>query len=157
MAQWVAMSNLPPEDQPPNPGLMPAPDGIAARDLASREADDPIHVGVALLNALHATGGPDRATLATLITPESRDWWGDFRAAAALVSDCGMSSKADPSMDSDRVSYVKYIRDDGQNYRATGDVMLMIRAVATLVWRPDLGGWRAHHLGDYVHPRDLPL
>ncbi|GAA1083722.1 hypothetical protein [Pseudonocardia alni] len=152
------MTNLPPEDQPPNPGLVPVEDGQAFAELDSRSHDDPIFAGIALLNALNRPSGPDRTALARLITPESSGWWGDFTAAADLVSDCGMGSNAQRAMDSDQVAYVKYFTDDNQTYQVQGgDMIMMARAVATLVWRPELGGWRAHHLGDYVHPRDLPL
>lgn len=30
------------------------------------------------------------------------------------------------------------------------------RAVATLVHRPSLGGWRVHALGDYLPPESVP-
>jgi len=51
----------------------------------------------AFLNALASPAGPDRAALALLVTPESLPTWGDFTNAAALVGDCGMTTRANSS------------------------------------------------------------
>jgi hypothetical protein len=34
--------------------------------------------------------------------------------------------------------------------------MIMARAIATLQFRPEIGRWLVHQLGDYCPPEDLP-
>ena len=148
---------LPPEDQPPNPGLVPTDDVAALlADAGPDSPENPVAVGAAFLNVLADPAGPNRAVLAHLVTPESLPAWGDFTDAAAMIGDCGMTSRANPSDTDPDVVYVKYVSSDGQNYRAASEMMIMVRAVGTLVRRPELGGWRVHGVGDYLAPDQVP-
>lgn len=150
-------SELPPEDQPTGSGLIPTDDpsaGIA--DMGPNSPDNPVAIGAAFLNLVNAPGGPDVQGLANLVTPESLSAWGDFASAAERLTGCGMTSRANPSATDPEVVYVKYVTDDGKNYTADGDIMIMARAVATLVWRPELGSWRVHGLGEYIKPEEVP-
>jgi hypothetical protein len=101
-------------------------------------------------------GMPDRELLRYLVTPESLPDWGDFSEAATLLAGCGMTSRASASMDDPDVVYIKYVTDSGQSFQVQREIMIMARAVGTLVHRPKLGGWRVHAVGDYVRPEQVP-
>ncbi len=118
--------------------------------------DNPVAVGVVFLNALTDLNGPDVRRLRDLVTPESLSAWGDFDEAAEMLSGCGMTTRADRADLDQAVAYVKYVSDKGANYVAQSEMVIMARAIGTLVHRPELGGWRVHALGDYVSPEKVP-
>lgn len=149
------MAQLPPEDQPPS--LLPASSEDAIAAMGPPGPENPVSVGAAFLAALSTPGGPDLATLQLIVTPESWPAWGDFRAVAEGLADCGMTSQANRSEDDPDVVYVKYVTDhDGVTYQAQEEMVMMLRAVGTMVHRPSLGGWRLHAVGDYVLPEQVP-
>lgn len=151
--------DLPPEDRPPNPGLVPTDDEQGAfEDAGPISPENPVAVGGAFLSFLFDPGGPNKEHLELVVTPESLPSWGDFTETADLLQNCGMSTRATPAQTDERVVYVKYITDhDGQTYQVQGDdVVIMARAVATLVYRPELGGWRIHGVGEYLLPEQVP-
>lgn len=153
-----AVHTLPSDDQSPTPGLVPVDDEVAAAvDLGSISTDNPVAVAAAFLAAVCKEGGPDLPVLRLLVTPESLPAWGDFSQTVNMLTDCGIASRANPS-DDPEVVYAKYVADrDGQNYQVQGgDILLMVRAVATLVRRWDLGGWRVHGVGQYIRPVEVP-
>lgn len=150
------VTQLPPEDLPPEPGLVPAAPEEALADVGPISFANPVAVGGAFLAALDRPDGPNVAFLIELVTPESRSAWRDFAEAAELLAGCGLTSRASPSDDPD-VVYVKYVTDhDEQTLRASQEMVIMARAVATLVRRPALGGWRVHAVGEYLKPEQVP-
>jgi hypothetical protein len=120
--------------------------------------NSPVAVGVTFINALyHDRGRPNLYVLQQLVTPESVPAWGDFRSTAERLKGCGAGSMASPSMDDPDVVYFKFITDhDGVTYQAQEDMIIMTRAVATLVRRPSLGGWRIHGVGEPLRPETVP-
>ncbi len=148
-------TQLPPEDQPPGQGLIPASDSEVLADvLAQNPPDGPWAAGLAFHAALTHDDGPQLDVLGTLVTPESLAAWGDFSAARELLADTGMTSRADRPAPG--VAYVKFVSDPGQGLKADADTPIMARAVATLQFRPESGRWLVHQLGDYCLPEDLP-
>ena len=152
---FVTKQQLPPEDQPPGQGLIPASEQEAFADIsASNHPAGPWAAGRAFYMALTRDGGTDVGELRRLVTPESLNAWGDFSTARAALLGCGMTSRADiPAPD---VAYVKFVSDPSQALVADSEVMIMVRAVATLQFRPGSGRWLVHQLGDYCLPEDLP-
>jgi len=146
---------LPPEDLPSGPGLVPAPAGDAVADvLAHNTPGGPWVAAAAFLEVLTDSGGTRAGVLREMVTPESRGAWGDFAAARELLTGTAMLSRA--SSPAPGVAYVRFVSDPGQPMMADGPTMIMARAVATLQFRPDSGRWLVHALGDYVRPEDLP-
>lgn len=76
-------AQLPPEDQPPNPGLVPTDDVAAAiADAGPPSPENPVTIGAIFLNALGEPGGPNVEVLTKVVTSESLSAWGDFTGAA---------------------------------------------------------------------------
>jgi hypothetical protein len=69
-----------------------------------------------------------------------------------------MTTRVNPSLGDPDVVYAKYTTDhDGKAYQVQGeDILLTVRAVATIVRRRDLGGWRIHAVGGYLPPDKVP-
>jgi hypothetical protein len=148
---------LPPDDRPPSPGLVPVNDEAGARaDAGPISPDNPVAVAGAFLSFLSEPGGPNAENLALVVTPESLPAWGDFTATAEMLRGCGMMSRSKPS-DDPAVVYVGYPTDhDGQLYQVQSEMVIPVRAVATLVWRPELESWRVHSVGEYLRPEQVP-
>ncbi|MDS1115290.1 hypothetical protein RD149_16145 [Gordonia westfalica] len=132
-----------------------------AEEFAAGIEDFPVRLGMEFCSALKS--GDKLHLLPAAVTPESRDYWGDFQWAVEKVRSIqrlGYGSIADRAAGEDRVAYFKLIsKDIEEPYQVNEDVpMVMIDAAAilTIVQRPD-GQWRVHHLGDYVLPEDAPL
>jgi hypothetical protein len=92
--------------------------------------------------------------LCELVTPESLVAWGDFSTAREVLLGVGMTTRADSPAPG--VAYVKFVADQGGNMVSGGHTMIMARAIATLQFRPEIGRWLVHQLGDYCLPEDLP-
>lgn len=122
--------------------------------------DFPVQLGREFCGAL--SSGENLHMLPAAVTPESREYWGDFQWAVEKVQSIprlGYGSIADRAAGEDRVAYFKLIPNVDEAYQVDPDVpgvMLDLSAVLTLVQRTD-GQWRVHHLGDYVLPEDAPL
>lgn len=89
-----------------------------------------------------------------MVTPESLAAWGDFSEARALLNGTGMTTRTD--IPAPGVAYVKFVSDPGQILVSDGHTMIMARAIGTLQFRPEIGRWLVHQLGDYCLPEDLP-
>jgi hypothetical protein len=146
-----------PDDQPPEQEFVIADEDAAVADMGEVGLDNPVSVGAAFLTAVTHKRGPIVGFLLdVIVTPESRHAWGDFAEVAEDLRGCGMTSRANPAVSDEDVVYVKYVSDPGVTLRATTDVVMNVRAVATLVRRPGLGGWRVHAVGDYLRPEEVP-
>jgi hypothetical protein len=149
------MARLPPEDLPPP---RTASSDVAALVAAGPPGPDkPVTVAAVFWTAVTEPDGPNIDVLSVIVTPESWRGWGDFGQPAALLRDYGMVAEVTPSVDDPDVVYLTYLRETGDptglapNMVLVGDI-----AIATLVRRPRLGGWRVHALGDYVRPSLVP-
>lgn len=94
------------------------------------------------------------------VTPESVEAWGDFGVFArmcAAIDAPAFGSIANPAYGASDVVYVKVLSGVQKGYTIRQDGPVMAATVFTLVWRPELGGWRIHAAGsDYVLPEDVP-
>lgn len=144
----------PPSHYPPG-GLIPASAEEVLADVAeSNPPGSPWWTGHAFHAAVTREDGQQITALHQLVTPESLAAWGDFAEARKLLHDTGMTSRADEP--GPGVAYVKFVSDTGEGYTAVGPVAMMVRAAATLQFRPELGGWRVHALGGALPPEELP-
>ncbi len=149
------MMQLPPEDRPQGLGLVPAtPEEAMEHAFRENPPGSPWRVGYAFYMALTRKSGLRLDLVRNLVTPESLDAWGDFSSSRELLKGTSITTLADTPAPG--VAYVRYPSDRGQTLRADTDTMIMVRAVATLQYRPELGEWRVHQLGEYCHPDHLP-
>jgi hypothetical protein len=140
-----------------HPGRGPVPDAVARDGIGLRgEAGSPLAVGELFLDAVNHPAGPNVHALRDLVTPESRDRWGDFSHTAAQLTGCGLTSPAEPAPGTDQVAYVRYVINPGYNLQASGDVPITAEAIGTLVHRPELGGWKVHQIGERLSAEDVP-
>lgn len=147
---------LPPEDQPPFMLMVPADTAEAEAAMGPSTQDNPIAVACAI-KAGAADPVANLRVLQAMVTPESRPAWGDFRWVHELLADCGVTTAPTKALADRDVVYVKFLTDhDGVTQQATQDGGIMVRAVMTMVHRPQLGGWFAHGLGDYLAPELVP-
>lgn len=102
----------------------------------------------------------DARIAAAFVTPESRNYWGDFSRARALFSTgLKISMTALYAVGAPDVAYVRLVETDEH----TNDDISKVAATAhaTLVWRPEIAvvpgsSWRIHQLGDQVDPDLVP-
>lgn len=111
-------------------------------------------IGALFLNG--TTQGWPVNDMLTLVTPESASQWGDFSEIGRLLAGCGMTTRANRAVGDPDVVYVKYLSDPEHNMQSLEDQIISLRAVATLVWRPEHGRWLVHGVGDYVRPEQVP-
>ena len=148
------MTKLPPEDQPGR-GLVPGSADEALADVFAHNHPGGPWIAAAAFHEVLAGDRSIRAdALRGMVTPESLACWGDFSAARELLADTAMTSRA--SSPAPGVAYVKFVSDPGHALIADGPTMIMVRAIATLQYRPNAGRWLVHALGDYCRPENLP-
>lgn len=155
--QWRGMTpNQPPEWQH-DPRLRPVDTSAALAALGPDVPSNPVAVGKRFLDAVTDHAGPQVHVLRELVTPESRATWGDFRRTAQQLAGCGMTSKAEPAAGTDQIVYVRYVSSPDYSLRSEGEVPIMARAIGTMVYRPDLGGWKVHSVGtERIPPERIP-
>jgi hypothetical protein len=136
-----------------------APDVEAAAAAAPPSLADPVSVGWLFLDAL-TDPLTKRDALELLVTPESREMWGDFAEAAATLMHMeawGASSIAVQAMNAPDVRYVKVIAGVTQQHQLVCDSSAIYSVVLTLVWRPEHGRWMVHAFSaDYISPEHVP-
>lgn len=93
---------------------------------------------------------------AEFVTPEKLSDWGDFSTARSFFLDqaLAISTRSLRARNNLDVAYVKLVPDNG-TYFSDGPRQ-DFAAWVTLVWRPELGGWRIHAFGDPIPPELLP-
>ncbi|RUQ07003.1 hypothetical protein D8M34_05905 [Microbacterium sp. HSID17254] len=100
----------------------------------------------------------DRSILDRMVTPESKDAWGDFSATRETMRSIegpAIGSLANTALGADDVVYVKILSGVGEGY--TTNTMADVEAmVFTFVWRPEADLWQIHQFGELVHPENLP-
>ena len=101
---------------------------------------------VTVFNDLHQLDEIPVTSLEQFVTPEKREDWGDFSGGRQFFMDqaLAISTRALRPSDAPDVAYVKLVHDSGQYLSEKPREAL---AYVTLVWRPDLGGWRIHSIG----------
>jgi hypothetical protein len=143
----------PPETEPEFPGLVPGELDEAMAAGGPMTPDNPYAVAFAFW---HAALNENYDDLELIITPESRGQW-DLADIRARTEDSGIATGVyKPRYD---VAYVKLISGVGEN---EGPIQVLRNPlpagarIISLVYRPELGGWRVHGLGHPVDPTDLP-
>lgn len=135
----------------------PSEDAVGVRMWAQARDEGSDHVlgaaaaFVAFINAPHRFPW---VSLSDLMTPESEPRW-DVAGASRLLAETGMGSR--PEYPAPDIAYVKFVRgfpaDRTVQVAAT---ILVSGTIMTLQFRPELGSWRVHGLGDYVPPEQMP-
>lgn len=139
--------------------LVPGDEAVALSQARGEGHDNVLKTAAALLGILDQ--GNALELLPYIVTPESEvAWKADLATVRDMARDRGMATRVEyPSPD---VAYVKLPPDPSETVKATGQVLLQGAIILTLQRRPELpdalglGGWRAHGIGDYVRPEDMP-
>jgi hypothetical protein len=103
----------------------------------------------------HAALNENYDDLELVITPESRGQW-DLADIRARTEDSGIATGVyKPRYD---VAYVKLISNisEEEPIQVLRNPLPAEARIISLVYRPELGGWRVHGLGHPVDPTDLP-
>jgi hypothetical protein len=98
-------------------------------------------------------------TLDAIVTPESRQSWGDFSDARALlgsIEQWGLTAYAEPADGAADVVYVGVVRGVQSAFGFNSEQIIFMAAAVTLVWRHEYGYWMVHHFGDKIRPEDVP-
>ena len=102
--------------------------------------------------------------LGHLVTPESRENWGDFTSAKRAyrsINEPGFGSLVNRPDGASDVGYFKILSDVTESYEVDQPRAVMIPAMITLVWRPEAGPadnpgmWLVHQFGDPADPAEL--
>ncbi|MBY8861107.1 hypothetical protein K7711_31845 [Nocardia sp. CA2R105] len=97
--------------------------------------------------------------LQSLVTPESLERWGDFRAVAAryaTIEDPAYGSVVNPAFDTEDVGYFKVLRGVSQNYQVVDEQPMLVAAVVTVVRHPFEKRWMVEAFGEMVRPESIP-
>lgn len=93
-------------------------------------------------------------SLSDLVTPESAPNW-DAGGASGLLAATGMASR--PEYPAPDIAYVKFVHGFPADQTVQVAAYIAVSAtIMTLQFRPELGSWRVHGLGDYVRPEHMP-
>jgi hypothetical protein len=102
--------------------------------------------------------------LAQLVTPESRESWGDFTSAKRayrLINQPGFGSRVNRPKGASDVGYFKILSGVAEGFDVNQAGETMVPAMITLVWRPEAGPadkrgmWLVHGFGVPLDPADL--
>ncbi|AUI51339.1 hypothetical protein [Arthrobacter crystallopoietes] len=99
--------------------------------------------------------GRFRHTLVSLVTPGSREYWGDFGAAAGElrdIPDWDAAPVAEPAPENPEVAYVRIFPAGAAGTTRRSGHPADGAAVVTLVWQDQLGAWLVHAFGQPVDP-----
>jgi TIR domain len=142
----------PPVTEPEFPGLVPGELDDAVAAGGPMTPDNPYAVAFAFW---HAALNENYDDLELVITPESRGQW-DLADIRARTEDGGIATGVyKPRYD---VAYVKLISNisEEEPIQVLRNPLPAEARIISLVYRPELGGWRVHGLGHPVDPTDLP-
>lgn len=138
---------------------------VEARDVTESNADfidilnqfGPVRAMVMFVLEL-SRDQPDVGVLEDLVTPESLAGWGDFSDAKRVfdaIPNSGYSDAAPRAPGAPDVAFPRII-DTDRAVGHTGNVTIHGERIAegaypfTVIWRPELGGWRVHSWNDEV-------
>jgi hypothetical protein len=142
----------PPVTEPEFPGLVPGELDEAVAAGGPMTPDNPYAVAFAFW---HAALNENYDDLELVIAPESRGQW-DLADIRSRTEDSGIATGVyKPRYD---VAYVKLISNisEEEPIQVLRNPLPAEARIISLVYRPELGGWRVHGLGHPVDPTDLP-
>jgi hypothetical protein len=113
----------------------------------------PIQVASTFLSSLD-----EPETLALLVTPESREAWGDFEAFRGALSreEWGLASFAHAASDAIDVAYTRVVANVSEVYFSDLTRQVRLVGVFTHVWRPEAGFWMIHEFGEPLPSARVP-
>jgi hypothetical protein len=114
--------------------------------------DNPFAVAMAFWHALLTENYED---LEFVITPESRGRW-DLADIHHQTGNSGITTEVmKPCFD---VAYVRLASDIGDErpLKVAGGLVPLEAKIISLVYRPELGGWRVHGIGYPLDPEQMP-
>ncbi|WP_249644399.1 hypothetical protein [Nocardia sputi] len=96
--------------------------------------------------------------LAALVSPETRDSWGDFTEAArdlGAIEDAGFGSLVNRAPGVEDVAYFKILGGVSESYQVTSSRMVEVASIITMVRHPGSERWMVHSMGHAVSPEDV--
>jgi hypothetical protein len=142
-----------PATEPEFPGLVPGDLDEAMAAGGPMTPDNPYAVAFAFW---HAVLNEDYDDLEAVITPESRGKW-DLEDIRTRTEDSGIATGVyKPRYDVAYVKLISNVGDEEEPIRVLRNPLPVEARIISLVYRPELGGWRVHGLGRPVDPTDLP-
>jgi hypothetical protein len=143
----------PPATEPEFPGLVPGDLDEAMAAGGPMTPDNPYAVAFAFW---HAALGENYDDLEAVITPESRGQW-DLADIRIRTEDSGIATGVyKPRYDVAYVKLISNVGDEEEAIQALRNPLPVEARIISLVYRPELGGWRVHGVGHPVDPTDLP-
>lgn len=125
--------------------------------VAGYGPEEPLFTALAFLQGIGARLSPEE--MSVTVTPESLAAWGDFSTvheALEAIGDWGMGSYPEPAPTASDVAYVKLLPNVPEAYQQQGTAAVTVAAWITLVWRPEIGFWLVHALGNALNPAEIP-
>lgn len=104
----------------------------------------------------HAVLNENYELLEKVTTPESQGQW-DLADIHQRTETSGLASGVfKPCYDVAHVRLLTDIGDEQEPLQIVGGPMLTEARIISLVYRPELGGWRVHGIGYPLDPDELP-
>jgi hypothetical protein len=143
----------PPATEPEFPGLVPGDLDEAMAAGGPMTPDNPYAVAFAFW---HAALNENYEDLEAVITPESRGQW-DLADIRSRTEDSGIATGVyKPRYDVAYVKLISNVGDKEEPIQALRNPLPVEARIISLVYRPELGGWRVHGFGLPVDPTNLP-
>jgi hypothetical protein len=115
--------------------------------------DNPFAVAMAFWRAVLTE---DYDYLEIVITPESRGRW-DLADLHRRTENSGITTGVmKPCYDIAYVRLASDVGDEGGPLKVAGGLVPLESRIISLVYRPELGGWRVHGLGYPLDPDEMP-
>jgi len=143
----------PPRSEPAFPGMVPGSLDEAMVASGPMTPDNPWAIAFAFWDSVLRESNEN---LNLVITPESAGNWGELAALKDRTKESGLATGVyRPVYD---VAYVKLINDVGADspVQFITEGFPAMSMIISLVYRPELGGWRVHSIGQPLDPDDLP-
>lgn len=122
-----------------------------AMEFATNRATHPLLPVARLLTAI--TSDPvDVGFALSAVTPESASVWGDFAFWAQSLIGWRPMARVESAPRALDVVYLALVEAE-RPLPPPGETFLIYEV--TVVWRPELGGWRIHDIGRRWHPSDM--
>jgi hypothetical protein len=143
----------PPATEPDFPGLVPGELDEAMAAAGPMTPDNPYAVAFAFWHAVLTENYDD---LELVVTPESHGQW-NLADIHARTEDSGIATGVyKPRYDVAYVKLISNVGDKEEPLQVLRDPLPAEARIISLVYRPELGGWRVHGIGHPVDPTDLP-
>jgi hypothetical protein len=143
----------PPATEPEFPGLVPGDFDEAMAAGGPMTPDNPYAVAFAFW---HAALNENYDDLERVITPESRGQW-DLADIRTRTEGSGIATGVyKPRYDVAYVKLISNVGDEEEPIQALRNPLPAKARIISLVYRPELGGWRVYGVGHPVDSTDLP-